>query len=298
MDPITFKENERKSWASVAPGWQRRDELLKNGAAAVTERMLTLASIDKGHRVLDVASGTGEPAIPAAVRVGEQGRVIGTDFADEMLAIARDKAAKHQLTNIEFRCMDGETLQFTEPTFDAATIRWGLMFMPDPQSCLRKVYRLLKNDGKIVIACWASPERNPFLSVFLASLKRHTEIPTTPPNTPGIFAFAEPARLSGLLAECGYIDVSIEEMEINIMDVADGSAYWQTMQDLAGPLMRLVEKLDAQAREAFVQDLIQTADALRRNDRLRLPGTTWIATGTRPDEHLNLNSAVESTARV
>ena len=73
MNKLELKERERKTWAAVAAGWRRRDELLRKGSAPVTERMLELADIDAGHRVLDIASGTGEPAIPAARKTGNTG---------------------------------------------------------------------------------------------------------------------------------------------------------------------------------------------------------------------------------
>ena len=126
-DKSELKERERNNWRSDAEGWRRRDELLRKGAASVTKRMLELSGISPGSRLLDIASGTGEPAISAAQIVGESGRVIGTDLAEEMLAVAREKILQTGLGNIEFHCIDAETLDFAAGSFDAATIRWGLM---------------------------------------------------------------------------------------------------------------------------------------------------------------------------
>lgn len=156
MNKLELKEHERKTWSAVAEGWRRQDKLLRKGSAPVTERMLDLAGIDAGHWVLDIASGTGEPAISAARRVGDTGKVIGTDLVEEMLCVAREKVLQENLNNIEFRCVDGEALEFESDSFDAITIRWGLMFMPEPEACLSRVYRLLKSNGRIVAAYWST----------------------------------------------------------------------------------------------------------------------------------------------
>lgn len=247
----------------------------------MTERMLELAGIDAGHRVLDIASGTGEPAIPAARKTGNTGKVIGTDLVEDMLAFAREKASKANLNNIEFRCVDGEALEFEPASFDAVTIRWGLMFMPEPEACLRRVHHLLKSSGRVVIACWAAPERNPFVSVLMEILAKYMEIPKPPPDALGMFAFADPDRLRGVLDAAGFIDVHIEDMEINIIEVDNGAAYWAAMEDLAGAVMMLVNQLDDETRAAFVEDVIETASALQVGDTLRMCGTTWIVSGTR-----------------
>lgn len=276
-----LKERERQTWTDVAGGWRRRDEILKQGAQPLTERMLALAGIEVGSVVLDIASGTGEPAIPAALRVGSEGRVIGTDLVDEMLTTARDKAAQAGLQNIEFRCVDGETLAFDPASFDAVTIRWGLMFMPEPLACLTQAYEALKSDGRIVVACWAAPERNPFLAFPMQILANYMELPKPPAGAPHIFAFADPERLRRVLVDAGFQEVAVEDMQLNMIDVDSGEAYWHIMQDIAGPIVRLTNQLDEPTRAKFIRELIDKADALKKDNRLCLHGTTLVASGVR-----------------
>jgi ubiquinone/menaquinone biosynthesis C-methylase UbiE len=281
MDKLELKEHERKTWASVAEGWRRRDKLLRKGSAPVTERMLDLAGIDAGHWMLDIASGTGEPAISAAKMIGNTGKVIGTDLVEEMLFVAREKALQENLNNVEFQCVDGEALEFELASFDAITIRWWLMFMPEPEACLSRAYRLLKNDGRIVIACWAAPEHNPFVSILMRTLSKYMEVPKPAPDAPGMFAFADPDRLCSVLEAEGFIDIKIEDMEIDIIEVVDGNAYWLAMKDIAGPVMVLANQLNDETRTAFVKDVIETANGLQVGETLRMRGTTWIVSGTR-----------------
>jgi len=272
-----LKERERQHWMSAAEGWRRRDELLRKGAAPVTERMLDLSKISSGSRLLDIASGTGEPAIPAAQRVGESGKVVGTDLVDAILAVAREKTAAMNLGNIEFHCLDAEKLDFTEGSFDAVTLRWGLMFMPDPEACLAAAHKVLKQKGRIVLACWAAPEKNPFVSLLMKTLSNYLEIPTPPYGSPGTFAFSDSARLRNILQSTGFRNIVLEELAFDVLEVPDGRAYWEAISDLAAPSMAIVRQLKASARADYIAEVIQAADALKQGDTLRMRGTTWIA---------------------
>lgn len=280
-DTSDLKEYQRNNWKSAAEGWRRRDELLRKGAAPVTERMLGLSGITSGSRVLDIASGTGEPAITAAQIVGESGQVIGTDLVDEMLVVAREKTTSMNLPNIEFHCIDAELLDYPAESFDATTIRWGLMFMPQPLDCLTATHKALKQNGRICLACWAAPEKNPFISVLLKTLSQYMDIPVPVPGTPGIFSFADPERLHNVLASAGFYNIELEEMEIDVIEVEDGKAYWEAISDLAAPVMALVDQLEHTDRLNYIDEVISVADALKQGDTLRIKGTTWIASATK-----------------
>lgn len=280
-DNDDFKARERDAWASVADGWMRRDELLRRGAEPVTRRMLELAGITTGHQVLDIASGTGEPSISAALLTGSSGKVIGTDLTEEMLAYAREKAGQAGVSNIEFRCVDGETLDLPANTFDAVTIRWGLMFMPEPVACLQQAHGVMKETARIVIACWSAPDKNPFVGLLMQSLGEYMDIPKPPAGTPGIFALADSERLHATIAAAGFVDITLEELEIDVLNVPDGQAYWEAISDLAAPVMILVNQLDDNSREAYIKDVIDAANLCRQGESLCMRGTTWIAAASK-----------------
>ena len=281
MNSETFnqdiKEREHRTWSDVAEGWRKNDEQLRRNAEPVTQRMLELAAISKGDWVLDIASGTGEPAIPAAHHVGPSGKVIGTDLVEDMLAVARDKAKQQAIDNIEFHCVDGETLPFEPDTFHAATIRWGLMFMPDPISCLRQAHNALKEEGRLVVSCWAEPERNSFFTHIISILGQFMELPQLPAGAPGVFAFADPDRLVNVIKESGFREIEIEDLAISMVVADSGEEYWKIMEGLAGPIVQLMKQLDEGTREKFAQAVIDSANALKQGDKLHMVGTTWIA---------------------
>jgi ubiquinone/menaquinone biosynthesis C-methylase UbiE len=144
MSAADMKSKEFQSWSSVAPGWRKHDERLTGAFDGVSTALLDKAGIKPGDHVLDVACGTGEPAIPAAQRVGPSGKVYATDLVAAMVAFAKEKAQARKLANIEFVVGDGELLDLPSAAFDAATMRWGLMFMPEPLACLQRIHAALK----------------------------------------------------------------------------------------------------------------------------------------------------------
>ena len=160
-DAQAFKELQRKNWQRAAAHWRKYDEQLCRNGAAITARLLELASIQSGHRVLDIASGTGEPGLPAARIAGPSGFVLLTDQSPEMLAVARDKANAQGLHNVDFRVSDAEQLQLDPESFDAALWRGSLMLMSDPVRCLRVVYESLKPGGRIAVQVVGRREANP-----------------------------------------------------------------------------------------------------------------------------------------
>jgi SAM-dependent methyltransferase len=203
--------------------------------------------------------------------------VIGTDLSDAMLNYARRKAAQEGIGNIEYHCVDGETLEFPANSFDAVTCRWGLMFMPEPTACLKLAHGVMKDNARIAVACWTAPEQNPFVSLLMQVLANHMELPGPPPGAPGIFALADPERLQQVIESAGFRNVVLESVEIDVVEVENGQQYWEAMSDLAAPVMTLVNQLDTASREAYVSDVVAAADRLKQGDTLRMRGTTWVA---------------------
>ena len=116
--------------AIAAEGWQR-GATGRADLRPITERMLDLAGIRSGHRVLDVAAGTGEQTLMAARRVGPHGFVLATDIADRMLAYLDEAARSEGLTNVQTRLMDARALQLEPEFFHAAICRLALMLIPE-----------------------------------------------------------------------------------------------------------------------------------------------------------------------
>jgi SAM-dependent methyltransferase len=276
METRSPKQMQHETWTSAAPGWRRNDAQLRGFMGPVSERMVR--DLRPGQRVLDVASGTGEPALEAAARVAPGGSVLGTDFVAEMLDLAREKAAQRGLHNVEFRLSDGELLDVPAASFDAATMRFGLMFMPDPVAALTRMHRALKPGGSVVLAVWAAPDENPWASLLIDVLRRHLDVPAPPPGAPGLFAFADPDRLRATVTAAGFHDVKVEKLSFTMADFPTGKAFVAYQMDLAGPIAQLFAKLPEAKRSAVTDEMAREAEQVG-GIPVRLLGLTWIATG-------------------
>ncbi len=277
-NPPSTKEREYAAWATVAPGWAKHDERLRQATGGVTERMLDAVGLKAGQRVLDIACGTGEPAIPAAERVGPTGAVLATDFVEDMLAFARQKAARKGLRNIEFRRMDGEELDLPANTMDAALIRWGLMFMPDAVGCLKRVHAALRSGGRIAIACWAAPEKNVWASFPRTVVAKYIDVPTPPADAPGAFAFSDPDRLRSTLAAAGFKNIAVDEVPLVLGGEFDtGAQFFGMVLEISGPMARAFAMLNSDQRKLATAEIIAEMEKYRQGGKVAVPGVTWLA---------------------
>ncbi len=276
----TPKEREQESWREVAAGWARHDDRLRSSLSPVSERMLAAVNLKPGKRVLDIASGTGQPALLAAERVGAKGHVLGLDLVDEMLAFAREKAAELGLRNIELRQGDAEALDVPAGSFDAVLSRWGIMYMLDAAACLSRARTALVRGGRIAVTCFAGPERNPWASVPISVIKRHVEVTPPAPGAPGLFAFADPVSLRALLESAGFTDVSVDEV-LFLMggEFADGASYVNFLLDISSPIRRLLAGLDDETHKRVVGAIARDIEMLEGGGRIALPGVTLLANG-------------------
>src|SRR5919108_2095768 len=147
-----FRDGQRQQWDSAATGWRKWSELIDRVASAVSDRLVELAGVEPGSRVLDVAAGYGEPSLSAARKAGPEGGVVATDISAEMLAFGRERAAAAGLENIEFVESAAISLRFPEGSFDAAVSRWGIIFEPDGEGTAARVRSFLRPGGRMAIS--------------------------------------------------------------------------------------------------------------------------------------------------
>ena len=210
-DATAIREQQRDLWNGVARGWRRWSPAFERGAATVTERLLELAGAAPGHRVLDVGTGTGEPALSAGRAVGPRGRVVGVDLSPAMVAAAR--AAATGTENVDFVVGAVETAVLPERSFDVALSRWGLMFAADRIELLRVVAGLLKPGAVLAAAVWTEPPRVPMISLAFRVISGHLELGPPPPG-PGPFTMSDPVAAAAELEHAGFDAVEFHEHRV------------------------------------------------------------------------------------
>lgn len=209
-----FKQAVRDQWTTAAEAWQARHEKFAGANVAITAAIVEAADLKQGQHTLDLACGTGDPALTVAERVGPSGSVVCTDLVPQMLAAAETNAGKAGLKNMSFELADMEQLQFEDNRFDRVTCRFGIMFPPDPLKALREIRRVLKPGGRAAFVVWTPAAENPNFSLVNSVLQQHGLLQPPPPGTPTPFTFAEAGSLSAKMKEAGFSEVHEERREL------------------------------------------------------------------------------------
>src|SRR5436190_3097582 len=199
IDPVDFREAQHKHWDSAAVGWKEWSEFNDRADGHISQRLVELAGVQSGSRVLDIAAGYGEPALTAARKAGPGGRVVATDISAEMLAFGRERAAAAGLGNVEFVQSDASGLDFPQASFDAAVSRWGIIFEPDAEAAAGRIRGLLEPGARIAISSWGEPDQVPFLSIPMRTTMKRFDLSTPAAGTPGPLSRPTPDALGGLL---------------------------------------------------------------------------------------------------
>jgi ubiquinone/menaquinone biosynthesis C-methylase UbiE len=216
FDPEQFKQAQRQAWGRTAGGIKTWWPVLEEGYQKLSDKLVELAGVRPGSKVLDVATGIGEPAVTAARRVEPNGKVLATDISPEMLEIGRERAEKLGLQHIiEFRESDAESLKLPDKSFDAVLCRMGLMFLPNLSLALRLFHNALVPNGKIAAAVMPSLNKVPIVNLaFLAVLKK-LNLPQPSHDTPP-FHLSDPLALQNALIKAGFQDVKTENMVVTL----------------------------------------------------------------------------------
>lgn len=201
-------------------------------------RTIERLELKAGERVLDVCSGTGGSALPAADRIGAEGYVVAADLAERLIALARTKAEAQSLTNIEFRVDDMLALGYPDHSFDAVVCVFGIFFVPDMSGAVRELWRMVKPGGRLAITTWGPNLFEPANGAFWEAIEGER------PDLHRAFnpwdRISEPDGLRQMLSEAGVQNVDIlaetgthplNEPE-DWWKIAMGSGYRGTLEQL------------------------------------------------------------------
>jgi SAM-dependent methyltransferase len=239
LDPTEFRDGQRRQWDTAATGWRKWSLFIDSTASPISTRLVELAEIERGDRVLDVAAGYGEPSLTAAKAVGAEGVVVASDISAGMLAFGRERAAAAALENIEFVHSDASSLTFPEASFDAALSRWGIIFEPDGEAAAARIRTFLKPGARMAISSWGPPDRVPFLAIPMSTAMQRLGVPPPPPGTPGPLSRPTPEALGGLLEAAGFSDVNVEEREVTF-EWASAPEFTTFMKEIAPPISAMI----------------------------------------------------------
>jgi SAM-dependent methyltransferase len=276
MDLDAYRQDSLETWGKMAPGWEDRREWLTGITGPVNAWLVDRAEPQPGQVFLDVAAGTGDLGFLIAERVGVQGRVISTDFAPEMVDVARRQGEARGVSNVDFRVIDAERMDLADDSVDGVVCRYGYMLMADPAAAMAETRRVLRDGGPLAFAVWGTPDRNPWAAVPAMTLMQRGHLPPPEPGAPGIFALGEPERIRDLAGEAGFAQpVLLEELAVEFRWV-DFDDLWDALVRITGPLSRVIEALPENERQATRNAIEDNVASFHNDDgTYSAPGSAW-----------------------
>lgn len=273
-----IREQQRQTWNKFSPGWRKWDVLVLDFLKPVGDELIKSVSLKPDYRVLDVATGTGEPGLTAATKV-KKGKVIGTDLSEEMVKIAEDNARMRRIKNFETVVCDVSSLPFEGNYFNAVICRFGFMFFPDMLASAKEMTRVLKAGGKISTSVWSPPEKNPWATTIVGTINKMMGL--TPPSSeaPGLFRCAENGMMKKLFEQAGLKNV--KETEVKVKQRFDSAEeYWAFMNEVAAPVVAALSKADDAMREKIKQTVLEIAEKnYSSQEKIMLDGSAWVIVG-------------------
>ena len=243
--------------------------------APLTEALLVRADPAGGERALDIGCGFGTTAIALSQRVGASGSVLGIDISRPMLELARSRIAAEGIGNIELREADATAHGFTPGAIDLAVSRFGVMFFADPVAAFANIHTGLRDGGRLVFVCWRPLADNPHFAIPLAAARPH--LPPQPPpdaHAPGMFAFADPERLRGILSGAGFRDIVLAPVDATMVSGTASEVAAFALQ--MGPVTRAMADASPEQRQAAEAAVHAALEREAGPDGVRLAGGVWL----------------------
>lgn len=259
----------------AAEQWKAKSALL---GSAVTEALVEFAHPLPGMRVVDLASGTGEPGISLAERVGPGGSITAVDQSAELLEIAADRAQNKKLLNFSTQQSDAHQLPFADHSFDLATCRFGVMFFSDARGALTDLRRVLKPGSRACFAAWG-PIDQPYWKTTMQIVHCHAGGAILPAAGADPFRFSAPDSLSKVLRDSGFHEV--EESNRNLPWTWPGSAeeVFDYACAVAAPFRPMIERVPEKDWPAIRAEAVQAMERYKVADEIRFGADVIFASG-------------------
>jgi len=244
----------------------------------VTEALVNYAQPQAGMKVLDLASGTGEPAITIASRIGPQGHVTALDLSSELLEITAERARQRGLTNLSLQQADAHHLPFPDESFDLITSRFGVMFFEDCVGALREAHRVLKPGARACFVAWG-PFEQPYWQSMMGVVVRHVGGPALAPGGPDPFKFAHSGSLSSVLRDAGFSEVDEQTQQVPWTWPGKAEEVWEQARAVSTPFLPLLERVPAGQWDEINREVHREINRYREGDSIKFGAVVVLASG-------------------
>jgi SAM-dependent methyltransferase len=247
----------------------------------VTEALVEYARPQAGMKILDLASGTGEPAISLAARIGPTGHVTALDLSSELLEIAAERARQRGFANFSTQQADAQSLPFPNQSFDLVSSRFGVMFFRDPVKALAEVHRVLKPGSRVCLLAWG-PFEQPYWSSMVGVVVKHVGGPPTVPGGPDPFRFARPGSLSAVLQNAGFGEIHEETRIVPWTWPGTAEEVWEQCRAVATPFLPLLERVSEEKWPEINREVHAAIGRYVKGSEIRFTASVVLVSGTKP----------------
>ncbi|SDP47264.1 ubiE/COQ5 methyltransferase family protein [Arthrobacter sp. ok909] len=273
------RDEQRLLWDEFSAAWKKWDVELLDWHAPFGDALLEELRLRPSSWVLDVAAGTGEPALNVAGQVPD-GRVVLADISAGMLRVAEEKALARGLRNVDFKVCDAAAMPFGDNTFDAVYCRFGLTFFPVMSAAMREMARTAKPGARVGAVVWGRAAENPWASLILGTIARHRELPIPPAGTPGLFRCAPTGFMTRMFTDAGLVDVTERKVSTDLVFESPES-YWEFMTDIATTVAMGLAKADEKSRALIRSDVFALLGRYEHDGAIQLRSTATVVAGTK-----------------
>lgn len=272
-----IREQQKDSWNKFSPGWKKWDTLIMEFLQPIGDEMIKLLNPKENETVLDVATGTGQPGISIAAKIGN-GKIIFTDLATGMLEIAEENARKAGIPNFETQVCDVSELPFADNSFDIISCRLGFMFFPDMQMAAKELTRVLKPGGRITTSVWSGPEKNFWITAIGGTINKNMEIAAPAEGAPGMFRCAKPGFIANIFKEAGLKNISETEV-LGTLNCGTDKTYWSMMTEIAAPFVAALSKADDVMRAKIKKEVSELINERFPDGNVSIPSSAIVIYG-------------------
>lgn len=259
--------------ANASQRWRRQSAAMGND---MTRAIVAAAQVRSGMRVLDIACGTGEPAISlAAVLVGD-GDVVGVDISPAPLKIAGERAIQRGLSNVTFQQADAHELPFPNNSFDCITSRLGIMFFSDLPRALSEMRRVLKPSGRAILLVWG-PMDQPYFQTTIGAILRMLPEASVPESGRKMFALGNKGVLAQVLRQAGFSEVKEELVTVPWTWMGTPEEVWEYFQDVAVPFASFIQSIPADRRDEIGAEVVKAISQYYDGASIKFTATVNIA---------------------
>jgi len=272
MDARLQRRVQRYGWDLAALDYE---QLWQTQLAEAQSALLSLASLELGEQVLDIACGTGLVSFEASRAVSRSGHVLGIDLSERMVDAAEQRAQQMKLSNCSFSRMDAETLALPDASFDVVLCALGLMYMPDPEQAVREMRRVLRPGGRVSLAVWGEQSKCGWSAVFpIVAAEVASDV------CPLFFRLGQQDALARLCADAKFEAVRYRRFTTTLTYADSNEACDAAF--VGGPVALAWSHFNDEVRARVRARYLDAIESWRDGHRYRIPGEFVVAAAIAP----------------